>query len=210
WELLHESSQPELTVRKACLTPERPICSMLPSAFSRYRFQIRYGCWSLLYGAELPLNFVYHAMFAVYNAVLVPSGSPGIVASKLPSLTLLRRVEDGANAAIPSIAPVGPLQFWQPTGWVLKVSMNRSASYTAPGTPGTATPGHGYGLHTRSICAPLPWMKTSVFRAMSAISQPAASGAPMRWASNGEITRSAARIARVRLSSTNSNITRSL
>jgi len=54
-----------LIVTNACLTPERPIWSMLPSALKRYMFQIRNGCWSLPYGSFTPLNIVCQATLAV-------------------------------------------------------------------------------------------------------------------------------------------------
>ena len=38
---------PKLIVRNACLSPDAPICSRRPS-ITRYMFQTRNGCWSLL------------------------------------------------------------------------------------------------------------------------------------------------------------------
>ena len=61
--------------------------------------------------------------------------------------------------------------------------MKRSALYTAPGTLGTATSGHGYGSHTRLGARSSPCTKICVFIAMSPRFQPAASGTPMRLAS---------------------------
>ena len=139
----------------------------------------------------------------------MPSGSPGIVACAVPSLTLLRRVEDGAKLTVPSLPPE-PSQLWQPTGSTENVCMKRSAWYVEPGTSGTATLGHGYGLHTRSGPMSAPSMFTCVFIAMSATSQPAASGTPMRLARSCEMRTSAARTASVRSLSASSNMMRSL
>src|SRR5262245_21749081 len=47
WLLFGLQVQPLLMVRKACFRPEAPICWMEPFA-TRYMFQTRNGCWSLL------------------------------------------------------------------------------------------------------------------------------------------------------------------
>src|SRR5690606_1311666 len=104
---------------------------MLPSLLTRYMFQIRYGCWSLPYGAKVPENFWYHGISAVQTAVLVPSGSPGMVASAVPLLTLLRSVELGVNT--PWLVDEVPVHPWQRLYWGVKTCMNRSASLIAPG-----------------------------------------------------------------------------
>src|SRR5690606_23535221 len=102
-------------VREACFTPERPICSKLPSGLVRYMFQIRYGCWSLLYGGEGAVNFWYHGMLAVHSSVLVPSGSLATVGLAVPSLTLFFSVADGVITMLP--LPSLPVQPWQRENW---------------------------------------------------------------------------------------------
>jgi len=65
--------------------------------------------------------------------VLVPSGSPGIVATSVPLAMLLISVDEGVYTTSPSVAPPGPSQAPPPTlarqrdSWPLKACMNTSA-----------------------------------------------------------------------------------
>src|SRR6185369_4504425 len=71
-------AQFELMVRKACFRGDKPICSITPFD-RRYMFQTRKGCWSLLYGGKLPLNFSCHGTSVTPTFPTVASGAAAIL-----------------------------------------------------------------------------------------------------------------------------------